>query len=108
MTLQIEPLDVPIRIDEDGVARVGQTRVPIDTIVYQYKKRARPEKIAQRFDTLTVEQVYAVIAYYLQHRDEVDDYIRQREQYAEEWRKRIEEKLPQKHLRQTLLTRRAK
>jgi hypothetical protein len=36
-------------------------------------------RITQSFPTLTLEQVYGAIAYYLDHQDEIDEYIRQGE-----------------------------
>jgi uncharacterized protein (DUF433 family) len=46
--------------------RVKGTRVGIETILYDfiYKSR-RPEEIVQSYPTLTLEQVYATITYYL-------------------------------------------
>ena len=56
--------------------RVKGTRVGIETILYDfiYKKRV-PEEIAQSYKTLTLEQVYATILYYLHNQEEVTEYI---------------------------------
>ena len=40
----------------------------------------------QRYSTLALLDVYAVIAYYLRHRTEIDDYLVRREEKAEEVR----------------------
>ncbi len=40
--------------------------------------------------TLTLPDVYAVIAYYLRHRGEIEDYLARRERQAQEVRQRIE------------------
>jgi uncharacterized protein (DUF433 family) len=59
--------------------RVARTRVSLDSIVYSFWNGESPESIVQSFPTLTLEQVYGAIAYYLDHQDEIDEYIRQGE-----------------------------
>ncbi len=67
---------VPLRVEpETGRVRVGDTRVPIDTVLYHHKRGVSPRYIVRNFTTLTEADVYAVIAYYLQHRKEVDAYL---------------------------------
>jgi len=46
----------------------------------------------QRYSTLALPDVYAVIAYYLRHRSDVDGYLSRREQKAEEVRQRIQDR----------------
>ena len=56
--------------------RIRGTRVGIETVLYEYIHRSQTaEEIAERFDTLTLEQVYATILYYLRHRDAVAAYL---------------------------------
>ncbi len=56
--------------------RIKGTRVGIESVLYEYVHRQQtPEAIAQRFPTLTLEQVYAVILYYLRNRSEMDVYL---------------------------------
>ena len=56
--------------------RIRGTRVGIETVLYEYIHRSQTaEEIAERFDTLTLEQVYATILYYLRHRDDVAAYL---------------------------------
>lgn len=59
--------------------RVAGTRVSLDSIVYGFWNGDSPESIVQSFPALTLEQVYGAIAYYLDHQDEIDDYIKQGE-----------------------------
>ncbi len=59
--------------------RVEGTRVSLDSIVYSFWNGESPESIVQSFPTLTLEQVYGAIAYYLDHQDVIDEYIRQGE-----------------------------
>jgi uncharacterized protein (DUF433 family) len=67
-----------VTIDSDGVARVGGTRVTLDTVVWAFEQGATPDEIALRCDTLQLADIYAAIDYYLKHRAEVDDYLAKR------------------------------
>lgn len=56
--------------------RLKGTRIGIESILYEYIYRSKtPEEIAEQFHTVTLEQVYATILYYLHHRSEVDSYL---------------------------------
>lgn len=56
--------------------RLKGTRIGIETILYEYIYRARsPEEIAQIYTSLTLEQVYATILYYLHNSEAVSNYI---------------------------------
>jgi uncharacterized protein (DUF433 family) len=56
--------------------RIKGTRVGIESVLYEYVHRQQtPEAIAQRFTTLTLEQVYATILYYLRNRPDMDAYL---------------------------------
>ncbi len=107
MTLDIEAMPVPLRVDAYGVVRVGATRVPIDTVVYAFNDGATPEEIVLRFDTLHLADVYAVISYYLRHQADVDAYLRQREQEANQLQRENEARFDHKGIRERLLARRA-
>jgi len=56
----------------------------LELVIRAFQDGATPETIVQRYSTLTLADVYAVIAYYLRHRSEVEDYLAWREQKAEE------------------------
>ena len=79
-------IDVPLRTDQDGAIRVGNTRVTLLVLIGAYNQGDTPEQIVEDFDTLKLEDVYAVIAYYLSHRAEVDRYIQQIKEMAEQRR----------------------
>lgn len=80
----------PLREDAAGALRVGDSRVLLELVIRAFQDGATPEAIVQRYATLELRDVYAVIAYYLRHRSEVEDYLARREQVAEEVRQRIE------------------
>lgn len=83
-------IDVPLRTEQDGVIRVGNTRVTLLVLLGAYNRGDTPEEIAEGFDTLKLEDIYAVISYYLSHRAEVDAYIQQAEEEAEQRRQNYE------------------
>ncbi|GAB4515958.1 MAG: hypothetical protein OHK0046_20280 [Anaerolineae bacterium] len=68
---------VPLRTDQHGVIRIGETRVTLTTVIGRYNAGDSPEEIHDGFPTVPLTDVYAIIAYYLGHRVEVDAYIRQ-------------------------------
>ena len=63
--------------------RIKGTRVGIETVLDDYLSGASPEEIAARYRTLTLEQVYATVTYYLRHREEVDAYLARWRAYTE-------------------------
>ena len=82
MTLTIAPLPMPLSTDAEGVVRVGRTRIPLDTVIFAFQEGATAEEIAQRYPSLDLADIYAVIGYYLRQRSEVDAYLYQRQQQA--------------------------
>lgn len=96
---------LPLRVDPGGIVRVGNSRVSLDVVVEQYENGMTPEEMVRAYDTLVLADIYAVIAYYLRHRDEVRAYLKRREEEAEVLRAKIEAKHP--HIgRDELLARR--
>ena len=56
--------------------RIKGSRIGIESVLYEYIHREQtPEAIVARFPTLTLEQVYATILYYIQNRERVEAYI---------------------------------
>lgn len=57
--------------------RLKDSRIGIETILYEYIDCGRsPEEIAQIYKTISLEQVYATILYYLQNKEAVSAYMR--------------------------------
>lgn len=56
----------------------------LELVIHAFQDGATPETICQRYPTLSIADVYSVIAYYLRHRDELDEYLSEREQKTEE------------------------
>ena len=80
----------PLRQDVSGALRVGHSRVLLELVVRAFEDGATPEAITQRYPTVTLADIYAVIAYYLRHREDIEAYLIEREQRAQEVRHRIE------------------
>jgi uncharacterized protein (DUF433 family) len=56
--------------------RVKGTRIGIESVLYEFIHRSQtPEQIAARFPTVTLEQVYATILYYLHNQEAVSAYV---------------------------------
>lgn len=90
MALTIHEDAVPLRVDDTGTVRIGQTRVILELVVHAFQSGATAEQIVQDYDTLPLADVYAVIGYYLRHRNEVDAYLSTRAAEAEVLRAKIE------------------
>jgi uncharacterized protein (DUF433 family) len=82
----------PLREDATGAMRVGNSRVLLELVVRAFQDGATPESIVQRYPTLVLSDVYATIAYYLRHRDEIEAYLARREQTAAEVQDRIRDR----------------
>lgn len=74
--------ELPLRLDGQGTIRVGQSRVTLEVVIEAYQRGTNPEIIARQFPAVTLAEVYATIAYYLQHQPELDVYLRVREETA--------------------------
>lgn len=107
MTLPLEAEPLPLRTDRSGTIRVGQTRVPLETVVHSFDEGATAEEIAYRFPSLHLADIYATITYYLRHPNAVKDYLREQEVKSKKIRRRIEAHQPARPgLRERLLARR--
>ena len=84
----------PLRLDAGGVVRVGNSRISLDFVIEQYDNGMMPEDMVRAYDTLVLADLYAVIAYYLRHRDEVRVYLKRREEEAQALRAKIEAERP--------------
>lgn len=63
--------------------RLKGHRIDIAHVIRLFNEGMSAERIRQQFPTLSLEQVYATITYYLQHKQEVDDYITRGENIAD-------------------------
>ena len=83
MSFVLEREAPPLREDESGAIRIGDSRVLLELVIRAFQDGASPESIVQRYATLSLSDVYTTIGYYLRHQQEIESYLNQREQLAE-------------------------
>ena len=83
------PDTVPLQY-RDRAIRVTGSRITLDIIVGWLKMGDTPEDIQDYYPWFTLEQINAIIAWYLANRAEVDEYIREGKVEAEKLRLEIE------------------
>ena len=106
MILPVHTVPPPLEESPDGAVRISGTRIPLERVVRAFLAGATPEQIVHDFEVLTLEQVYSVVNYYLQHRGEVDAYVAKAEEDAAKIRKQVEEVCDPAGVRARLLARR--
>ena len=74
--------------------RIAGSRVSLDSVVYDFLSGLSPESIADSYDTLTLEQVFGAVTYYLANQTEVDEYMRRNQEKFEELRIRARSSHP--------------
>ena|SRR5438874_12866782 len=68
--------------------RIKGTRIGIETVLYDFIHRLRsPEEIANTYPSLTLEQVYATILYYLHNKEAVSKYLADWMEWGREMRR---------------------
>jgi uncharacterized protein (DUF433 family) len=102
---KFQVISPPFRWDESGGIRIGSSRVTLDSLLATYHNGSTPEEIAIQFSVLSLEDIYSTIAYYLNHRQEIDNYLEQRNQQAKQRRQQLTQKHNLVDLRHRLLTR---
>jgi uncharacterized protein (DUF433 family) len=89
-----------VGIDENGVARVAGTRSRvIDVVVDRNEFGYSPEETCRQHPHLTLAQVHSALAYYFDHKDQLDTDIERRENEAEILRRELEDSKLQERLR---------
>jgi uncharacterized protein (DUF433 family) len=78
----------------DGGYRIADSRVSLDSVVCDFLSGLSPEGIADNYDTLTLEQVFGAVTYYLAHQAEVDEHMRRNREKFEELRIRARSSHP--------------
>lgn len=101
----IEPEPVPLVRDQAGRLMVPGSRISLDVLVADFKQGKTPEAIHEAYETVPLADVYAIFAYYLRHRAEVETYLAAQEREGAEIRARIEALYPPDGLRAKLLAR---
>lgn len=105
-TISIVTKPVPLRTDDAGVLRIGETRISLDSVITAFNTGSTAEEIVQQYDVLALADVYAVIGYYLENQDEIDSYLDARRTQRERLRQELETRYQPQGIRQRLLARR--
>ena len=105
MAAMVGTIPKPVR-SVQGVLKVGDTRVSLDTVVSEFNKGSDAAEIQRTFDSMSLAQVHSAIAYYLHNKAEVDRYLAKRETARTKMKKDIEAAFPPKVTREMLLARR--
>ena len=82
----------PLTLWEDGSIRIGRSRVTLDCVVHEFASGTTAEQIQDDFPTLSLREIYGAISYYLEHEDQVEEYLQRREQEATQIRAEIEDR----------------
>jgi uncharacterized protein (DUF433 family) len=90
MTFVVQAEPPPLHTEPDGAIRVGQSRVLLEMVIHAFDNGATPETILQQYPTLSLPDVYAVVAYYLRHPAAVREYLDQRATAATVLRAQVE------------------
>jgi uncharacterized protein (DUF433 family) len=90
-----------IGLDESGTARIAGTRsrvidVAMDRAEFGYS----PEEICRQHPHLTLGQLHSALAYYFDHKQELDAEIERRKDEADALRRELEDPDLQKRLRE--------
>jgi uncharacterized protein (DUF433 family) len=94
----------------DGSIYLIGSRVPLARIVWEFQRGELPEAIRSHYSTLTLEEVYGAITYYLGNKEEAEQDMAEHQRAEEEFTKthpappHLKEKLDR--ARQQMLARR--
>lgn len=62
-------------VQQEGKYLITGTRVSLDSVIYAFRRGASPESIRRSFPSLTLEQIYGAITFYLANQEEIDQYL---------------------------------
>jgi len=96
---------IPIRLDKYGQYRVGNTNILLDLVVLAYRQGRTPESIIESYPTLSLDDIYFAIGYYIRHRDEIDAYMQQQKTKAIAGEIEDKKRFPKQTTRDMLLDR---
>jgi len=106
MMMDSPSITIPLQTDEQGTIRVRGTRVTFESMIQYYLQGQSPEDVQDAFSSVPLNEVYAIIAYYLANREALDGYLNQQAAKADRQREAFEATYPPKMTRVELLKRR--
>jgi uncharacterized protein (DUF433 family) len=78
-----------ITIDSKGIARIAGSRSKVSQIVIDHRQLS-PESIVESYPHLTLADVYAALAFYYSHKEQIDREIEQGGRLVDELRPTLE------------------
>lgn len=79
-----------IALDDDGVPQIaGANTKVVEVVTLVQAHGLSPEEICYQLPHLSMGQVHSALAYYWDHREEIDRHVRRREEYAERMRREM-------------------
>ena len=82
----------PLTVLEGGAVRLTGTRMPLELLIRAHTERGlSAEQITEEYAPLALADVYAVLAYYHRHPDEVTAYLAESDARVEELRRKLVE-----------------
>src|SRR2546425_10454632 len=105
MGIDIRAIPPPLHFDAHGVCRIASTRVTLLTLIEAFLEGDTPEEIYQESPAVSLRDVYAVIAFYLDRRDEVDAYLETVREHEAHVIQQIKSRSTLADIRQRLLAR---
>ncbi len=76
----------------NGVLRVGEADISLDSVVIAFQDGLAPEAIQLQYPALTLEEVYGAITHYLANQAAVDQYLARQAQLWSDLRRSSERK----------------
>jgi uncharacterized protein (DUF433 family) len=76
-----------IELDDDGRARIRGTGFKVVQIARAHLADICAEEIQRRHPHLTLSQVYSALAYYYDHKNQIEEIIAEQDRFVEEFRK---------------------
>ncbi len=72
-----------------GKPRIAGTRIRVmDIVVWSEKRGLSPDEIVDMFDGITLADVYAAMAYYFDHREEIEEAFKREDELVAEMKAR--------------------
>lgn len=81
-----------LTFDERGNARIEGTRIKVKHIALLTQHGRSPEQIQQEITHVSLAQIHAALAYYYDHRAEIDEQLRKDDEISEELQNSPEQK----------------
>lgn len=81
----------------NGKAAIGATRVRVNNVVYLHKRGKTADEIRVEYPDLTHAQIYAALAYYHDHTDEIEAELAEDEGTDERYEQRKAKALTERH-----------